>query len=113
VADPQELFFALALDDIRAAAQILRPAYEASGGRDGFVSFEVTTDLADDAEATVAQAVRLRARLSRPNVVIKVPATDAGSRPSRSSPRAASTSTSRCFSRLPATAGVDAIARPS
>jgi transaldolase len=49
-----------------------------AGGRDGFASFEVTPDLADDTEATVAQAVRLWDRLSRPNVMIKVPATEAG-----------------------------------
>jgi transaldolase len=76
--DPRELFFELALEDVRRAADLLRPAYEASGGRDGFASFEVTPDVADDTEATVAQAVRLWDRLSRPNVMIKVPATEAG-----------------------------------
>jgi transaldolase len=78
VRDPRELFFELALEDVRRAADLLRPAYAASGGRDGLVSFEVTPDLADDADATVAQAVRLWGRLSRPNVMIKVPATEAG-----------------------------------
>jgi transaldolase len=76
--DPQELFFELALDDVRWAADLLRPAYEASNGRDGFVSFECTPDLADDAEATIEQALELFARLARPNVMIKVPATEAG-----------------------------------
>jgi transaldolase len=76
--DPQELFFELALDDVRRAADLLRPAYEASDGRDGFVSFECTPDLAHDAAATVEQALELRERLARPNVMIKVPATDAG-----------------------------------
>ena len=76
--DPQELFFALALDDVRRAADLLRPAYEASDGRDGFVSFECTPDLADDTEATVEQALELWDRLARPNVMIKVPATEAG-----------------------------------
>ena len=52
----QELFFELALDDVRHAALQLRAAYDASDGRDGFVSFECTPDLADDAEATIAQA---------------------------------------------------------
>jgi transaldolase len=75
---PQELFFALALDDVRAAARELREAYDASFGRDGFVSFECTPDLADDADATVSQALDLWARLAEPNVMIKVPATDAG-----------------------------------
>src|SRR5687767_9777938 len=76
--DLRELFFELALEDVRRAADLLRPVYEASGGRDGFASFEVTPDLADDTEATVAQAVSLWDRLSRPNVMIKVPATEAG-----------------------------------
>jgi transaldolase len=75
---PQELFFALALDDVGRAADLLRPSYEAGGGRDGFVSFECTPDVADDAEATVVQAVELWSRLARPNVMIKVPATEAG-----------------------------------
>ena len=48
--DPQELFFELALDDVRRAADLLRPAYDQSGGRDGFVSFECTPDLADDTD---------------------------------------------------------------
>ena len=63
--DTQELFFALALDDVRAAARELRPAYDASGGRDGFISFECTPDLADDTEATIAQATDLWQRLDR------------------------------------------------
>jgi len=78
VRDPQELFFELALDDVRRAADLLGPAYEASGGRDGFVSFECTPDLADDSAATIEQALELWNRLARPNVMIKVPATEAG-----------------------------------
>jgi transaldolase len=76
--DPQELFFALALDDIRRAADMLRPAYDESDGRDGFVSFECTPDLADDTQATIEQAIELWGRIDRPNVMIKVPATEAG-----------------------------------
>jgi transaldolase len=76
--DPQELFFSLALDDVRAAARLLRPAYEDSGGDDGFISFECTPDLADDTEATIAQATSLWQRLGQPNVMIKVPGTAAG-----------------------------------
>ena len=78
VRDPQELFFELALDDVRRAADLLRPTYEASDGRDGFVSFECTPDLADDTAATIEQALELWDRLARPNVMIKVPATEAG-----------------------------------
>jgi transaldolase len=75
---PQELFFQLALEDVRRAADLLRPTYDTSGRRDGFVSFECTPDLADDTAATIEQAVGLWDRLARPNVMIKVPATDAG-----------------------------------
>jgi transaldolase len=78
IREPQELFFALALDDVRRAAELLRPAHEASDGRDGFVSFECTPDIAGDTAATVAQALELWNRLARRNVMIKVPATDAG-----------------------------------
>jgi transaldolase len=78
IREPQELFFALALDDVRRAADLLRPAHDASGGQDGFVSFECTPDLADDTAATIEQAVDLWRRLARPNVMIKVPATAAG-----------------------------------
>jgi transaldolase len=76
--DAQELFFELALEDIRRAADLLRPAYDESDGRDGFVSFECTPDLADDTDATIEQALELWGRIDRPNVMIKVPATEAG-----------------------------------
>ena len=75
---PQELFFELALDDVGHAADLLLPTYRASDGRDGFVSFECTPDLADDTSGTIAQALELWSRLARPNVMIKVPATEAG-----------------------------------
>jgi transaldolase len=78
VDDARELFFAVTLDDVLRAAAILRPAYDRSGGTDGFVSFECTPDLADDAEGTIAQALNLWRRLEAPNVLIKVPATAAG-----------------------------------
>jgi transaldolase len=76
--DLQELFFELALDDVRRAADLLRPAYDQNEGRDGFVSFECTPDLADDSEGTIEQALELWDRLARRNVMIKVPATEAG-----------------------------------
>ena len=76
--DPQRLFFAIALDDVGAAARELRATYERSGGRDGFISFECTPDLADDTDATVTQALELWQRLGEPNVMIKVPGTPAG-----------------------------------
>ena len=71
-------FFELALEDVRRAAELLRPAHEASGGRDGFVSFQVTPDLAHDAAGTVDQGLALWRRLDLPGVMIKVPATPAG-----------------------------------
>jgi transaldolase len=76
--DLQELFFSLALDDVRDAARELRPTFDGTEGRDGFISFECTPDLADDTEATIAQATDLWHRLDQPNVMIKVPGTRAG-----------------------------------
>jgi transaldolase len=76
--DPQELFFELGLEDVRRAADILRPVHESAPVCDGFVSFECTPDLADDSDATVEQALELWRGLDRPNVMIKVPATAAG-----------------------------------
>src|SRR5215210_6404987 len=75
VADPRELFFAVALDDVRRAAAVLRPSYERADGSDGFVSFECTPDVAD---GTIAQALDLQRRLDLANMLIKVPATRAG-----------------------------------
>jgi transaldolase len=84
VDDPRELFFELALEDVRRAADLLRPTFEASDGGDGFVSFECTPDLADDTQATIEQGLDLWGRLARPNAMIKVPATAAGVPRSRS-----------------------------
>jgi transaldolase len=78
IRDPRELFFSLALDDIRSAAARLRQVYDDTRGWDGYVSFECTPDVANDTAATIAQASDLWARLNRPNVMIKVPATAAG-----------------------------------
>jgi transaldolase len=75
---PKMAFFELALGDVRRAAELLRPAHDDSAGRDGFVSFEVTPDLAHDAAGTIDQALALRRRLDIPNLMIKVPATPAG-----------------------------------
>jgi transaldolase len=76
--DLQELFFAVALEDVRRAAQVLLPIHRRTHGDDGYVSFECTPDVADDTQATIAQAVDLWQRLDLPNVLIKVPATEAG-----------------------------------
>ncbi|ABM61973.1 transaldolase [Halorhodospira halophila] len=76
--DPEAVFEALAMGDIRAAAQVLRPQYTQSDGLDGYVSMEVSPQLADDARGTVTEALRLYADAGEPNVMIKVPATPAG-----------------------------------
>ncbi|MEV0907917.1 transaldolase [Streptomyces hokutonensis] len=64
--------------DVRAAADILRPVYEATGGRDGRVSIEVDPRLAHRTAATIAEAKQLSWLVDRPNVMIKIPATKAG-----------------------------------
>ncbi|MER6528657.1 transaldolase [Streptomyces sp. NPDC001508] len=64
--------------DVRAAADVLRPVYDATGGRDGRVSIEVDPRLAHDTAATVAEAKQLAWLVDRPNVMIKIPATEAG-----------------------------------
>jgi transaldolase/glucose-6-phosphate isomerase len=73
-----ELYEALAIDDVRQAADLLEARYRESGGRDGYVSLEVQPALAHDARATIAEARRLAATVARPNLMIKVPATPAG-----------------------------------
>lgn len=74
----KEIYESLAMEDIAMAADLLRPVYDAAHGDDGFVSLEVSPDLAHDTEGTVAEARRLFSALNRPNVMIKVPATEAG-----------------------------------
>lgn len=73
---PKEKYEALAIFDIQRAAEILRPLYDA--GDDGYVSIEVDPFLCDDAEATIAEGIRLYETIGAPNVMIKVPATQAG-----------------------------------
>jgi transaldolase len=74
----EALYQKLAIFDLRAAADVLRPVYEDSQGTDGFVSIEVSPKLADDTEATIAEVRRLWARMDRPNTMVKIPATPAG-----------------------------------
>lgn len=73
-----DLYESFAIEDIRAAADILRPVYDESDGADGFVSLEVSPLLASDTGATVAEARRLWAAVDRPNLLVKVPATAEG-----------------------------------
>ncbi|MEU1540911.1 transaldolase [Actinacidiphila glaucinigra] len=75
---PDEAVRTMTAADVRAAADVLRPVYEATGGRDGRVSIEVDPRLAHLTEATVAEAGRLARLVDRPNVMIKIPATTEG-----------------------------------
>ena len=72
------IFWALARRDVQDACDLLRPVWERTGGRDGWVSLEVDPRLADDAPATLEQAQHLHAELNRPNAMVKIPATEAG-----------------------------------
>lgn len=72
------IYEALAVEDIKAGADLLRPVFDRTGGADGYISLEVAPALANDTEATIREAVRLRGLLPRPNIMIKIPATPAG-----------------------------------
>jgi transaldolase len=76
--DPKEVFLELAVDDVRAACDLLRPAWQASGGVDGHVSLEVDPAYAYDRDATYAEAIRLHELVARPNAYVKIPATRPG-----------------------------------
>ena len=73
-----DIFETLAVRDIVAACDVLEGVYDTSDGADGFVSLEVSPHLAHDTDGTVEEARRLAASVDRPNLMIKVPATDAG-----------------------------------
>ena len=75
---PDSVFEELALEDIAAAADLLRPIYDSSKGDDGFVSIEVSPLLAANTSGTIEEGRRLYKRLSRPNIMIKVPGTPEG-----------------------------------
>jgi transaldolase len=76
--DTESIFFELALDDLRRAADMFLPIYRRTNGVDGFVSLEVSPLLADDAATTTKDAARLHALAGRPNLFIKIPGTTAG-----------------------------------
>lgn len=73
-----EAIFEITTTDVRDAADIFRPVYDATGGVDGRVSIEVSPDLAHDTDGTIAEAQQLWAKVDRPNALIKIPATKAG-----------------------------------
>jgi transaldolase len=76
----EPLFFALALEDLRRAADLFRPTFDASGGADGWVSLEVSPLLADNTAHTIRAASQLHAQAERPNLFIKIPGTPEGLR---------------------------------
>lgn len=75
---PADMFEQIAIDDIRAAADLLRPVYKDSNGGDGYVSIEVSPDKAFQTQATIDEAKRWWANIDRPNLLIKIPATNEG-----------------------------------
>ena len=72
---PEGILRLLTVEDIQRVAYLLRPTYDRTDGRDGFVSLEVSPGLAHDTEGTIAEARELWTRVNRPNAMIKVPAT--------------------------------------
>jgi transaldolase/glucose-6-phosphate isomerase len=76
--DAEKIFWQLAVEDIQNACDLFRPLYEETKGGDGYVSIEVSPYLANDTEGTVKQAKELWARVDRPNLMIKIPATKEG-----------------------------------
>ncbi|MGE5690997.1 MAG: transaldolase [Pseudomonadota bacterium] len=76
--DPKEIFWALAVTDIQDACDVLRPVFDAESGRDGYVSLEVDPTLAYERDATLAEALHLHELVDRPNLYVKIPATEPG-----------------------------------
>jgi transaldolase len=74
----EELFFELAIEDLRQAADLFRPIHDRTAGIDGWVSLEVSPSLAYEAASTVKEAARLHAQAQRPNLFIKIPGTSEG-----------------------------------
>ena len=74
----EDLFFALALEDLTSAADLFRPVFDATQGTDGWVSLEVSPQLASDATKTVHSAASLHKAAQKPNLFIKIPGTPAG-----------------------------------
>ena len=76
--DGRSVFLELAMLDVTDACDVLRPVWERTKAGDGYVSIEVDPNLAADTEATIAQATRFHEAIARPNLLVKIPATDAG-----------------------------------
>jgi transaldolase len=76
--DLKEIFFRLAFDDVREACDLMREVWDVTEGQDGYVSLEVDPHLAHDTEGTIEQAQRFHDEIDRPNLYVKIPATEAG-----------------------------------
>jgi transaldolase len=76
--DATSVFHALAMRDVATACDVLRPVWEQTRGRDGYVSIEVDPTLAGDTDGSIAQATRFHKTIARSNLLVKIPATDAG-----------------------------------
>ena len=76
--DPKEIFVRLAERDIENALDLLRPVWDGGGGRDGYVSMEVDPNFAHDTSSTIDEAQRLHEAIDRPNLFVKIPATEPG-----------------------------------
>src|SRR2546428_228107 len=76
--EPESIVWDLLIEDVQAAADVFRPVYGREHGGDGFVSIEVSPEIAGDTERTIAAARELQRRCARPNVMVKIPATPAG-----------------------------------
>jgi transaldolase len=76
--EPREIFWQLAVADIRQACDLFRPIWDAGNGQDGYVSLEVDPDLAYERDATIDQALKLHNWVDKPNLFVKIPATEPG-----------------------------------
>ncbi len=76
--DSEKIFWELIVEDIRAATDLFLPLYEETNGGDGYVSIEVRPEISNDSDAMAAQAQQLWARVAHPNLMVKIPATEAG-----------------------------------
>src|SRR5437870_2488987 len=74
----EEIMLSLIVQDIQMAADVLKPVYDQTRHKDGYVSIEVLPRVADDTKGTIAMAHDLFDRVGRPNIFVKIPATDAG-----------------------------------
>jgi transaldolase / glucose-6-phosphate isomerase len=78
ITDPKQIFDALSIHDIQAAADLFRAIYDQTSGGDGYISIEVAPNFANDTRSTISEARRLHKLVDRPNIMVKIPATREG-----------------------------------